>query len=84
MDNTLVAPEIDANNLESGQIISQIRNSRILHVTEKVMLEYVALEVCKEGPRIAGCAEKGWLSAFLESHDGDAVRMVLHLSIQRP
>jgi len=67
VDDALVTPEIDAHDLDPGQIVPEIRQRRVLNMAEKMALKHVALKVGVKRPGVAGRVEDGRLGAIVES-----------------
>ena len=56
MQNPLVAPEVDGDGLETGKIVPEFRDCRVLTVSDPMMLEDVPVEV-RYDHRFAGLHE---------------------------
>ncbi len=76
MDDALVAPEVDGDRLQAGEVGTKVRDGRVLHMAEVMVLEDLAVHIGEEHTLVAGGTEEAGGLAHLVGHNGDAVCVV--------
>ena len=84
VQDALVAPEIDRDRLETGHVISEPGNGRVLSVADPVVLENVAFQIGEENARVAGCVKDLQPFPISEVGNGDPVGVILNLVLEVP